>query len=105
MNRKISGLNICAIHLLRQCCTYSESIGVINCVYFAFTAVDCGLLNTSTFTNGRIQYNGGTTFGFEGTYICSEGFTLFGSNTTRMCQANGTWSGNEPQCIGGYCDN
>ena len=32
-------------------------------------------------------------------YACNSGFRLVGS-TTRTCQADGTWSGEHPRCIG-----
>ncbi len=33
------------------------------------------------------------------TYTCDTGFELFG-NSMRTCQADGTWSGDEPTCRG-----
>ena len=33
----------------------------------------------------------------EALYTCDSGFTLIGNNR-RVCQANGTWSGQEPVC-------
>lgn len=33
------------------------------------------------------------------TYTCNQGFRLVGS-TTRTCQADGSWSGEHPRCIG-----
>ena len=46
----------------------------------------------------------GTTFGSVAVYQCREGLTLNGEST-RMCQANGEWSGNEPTCEGTYPGN
>ena len=41
----------------------------------------------------------GNTFGSQANYSCSEGYVLNG-NGTRMCQADGQWSGSEPLCEG-----
>ena len=38
-----------------------------------------------------------TTFGSIVTYSCYPGFTVIG-NSVRTCQANGAWSGGEPDC-------
>lgn len=35
------------------------------------------------------------------TYKCNSGFSLHGSET-RVCQANGSWTGMEPRCLGPY---
>ena len=48
--------------------------------------------------NGQVNHSAGTTFGQTATYSCNTGYTLEG-NSTRTCQANGMWSGNEPTCI------
>ena len=39
------------------------------------------------------------TFDSQANYSCSVGYTLNG-NTTRVCQADGQWSGSEPICEG-----
>ena len=41
----------------------------------------------------------GNAFGSQANYSCSEGYVLNG-NSTRMCQADGQWSGSEPTCEG-----
>ena len=61
-------------------------------------AVNCGILDLPS--NGQV-ISSGTTFKIEAMYVCDEGFQLIG-NGTRMCQANGMWSGNEPECEGMY---
>lgn len=61
--------------------------------------MDCGLLNGTLPSNARVLYTGGTTFNFVANYACDEGFRLIG-NTSRICQADGTWSGTPPQCNG-----
>ena len=69
--------------------------------YFHSTVVDCGTLNTTTntTTNGQVSHPNGTTFGQKATYSCNTGYNLVG-DSTRMCQADGMWSGSEPTCIG-----
>ena len=60
--------------------------------------MNCGILDLPS--NGQV-ISSGTTFKIEAMYVCDEGFQLIG-NGTRMCQANGMWSGNEPECEGMY---
>ena len=62
------------------------------------TPVDCGGLGT--LANGTITTVPGssTTFGTTATYACNGGYTLVG-NSTRTCQANGSWSGTAPTCM------
>ena len=38
-----------------------------------------------------------STFGAMATYTCDEGFNLIG-NSTRLCQADGSWKGTDPTC-------
>ena len=57
-------------------------------------AVDCSTLNATT----NVNHPNGTTFGQTATYSCDPGYNLVG-NSTRMCQADGVWSGNEPTCM------
>ena len=65
-------------------------------VYFYLTVVDCGTLNTTT--NGQVSHLNVTTFRQTATYSCNTGYNLVG-DSTRMCQADGMWSGSEPTCI------
>ncbi|KAI8478628.1 CUB and sushi domain-containing protein 3 [Branchiostoma belcheri] len=60
--------------------------------------VDCGDPGTSPNTN-----KGGdttTTFGSTVTYICTSGHTIVSGDTSRTCQADGTWSGSALHCSG-----
>jgi CUB/sushi domain-containing protein len=58
--------------------------------------VDCGNLNL--LTNGNILFtNGTTTYGSYVEIFCNTGYQLTGSKH-RLCQANGSWSGQLPSC-------
>jgi len=57
--------------------------------------VDCGTLTDPA--NGQVSHTAGTAFGQTATYSCDLGYNLVG-DSTRTCQANGMWSGNEPIC-------
>ena len=64
-------------------------------MYFSI-AVSCG--NLSSPVDGEVSAEGNT-FGSQANYSCSEGYVLNG-NSTRMCQADGQWSGSKPTCEG-----
>ena len=46
--------------------------------------------------NGEVQASD-RSFGRVATYSCNEGYALMGSNS-RRCQADASWSGEEPEC-------
>ncbi|XP_063297188.1 CUB and sushi domain-containing protein 1 [Pelobates fuscus] len=58
-------------------------------------AVSCG--NPGTPANGMIIYSDGILFSNSIIYACWEGYRTSGL-TTRHCTANGTWTGNAPDC-------
>ena len=60
----------------------------------AARVVDCGSLDDPDF--GAIITNG-TRVGSVARYSCSSGYQLDGSST-RVCQADGEWSGEAPTC-------
>ena len=65
-------------------------------ICFHSTVVDCTTLNATI--NGQVSHLNGTTFRQTATYSCNTGYNLVG-DSTRMCQADGMWSGSEPTCI------
>ena len=62
-------------------------------------AIECASLQNPA--HGAITFANGTTLEFIADYTCSAGYTLSG-NAQRTCQEDGTWSGDEPQCNGGW---
>ncbi|XP_064401973.1 uncharacterized protein LOC135347821 isoform X2 [Halichondria panicea] len=56
--------------------------------------IDCGVLPNPT--NGQVVLPS-TVLGSTATYSCNTGFDLVGAST-RICQADSTWSGAEPSC-------
>ena len=76
---------MCVWHVYMKCMGIDFSI-----------AVQCDTLNNPT--NGEVSAEGNT-FGSQANYSCSEGYVLNGIST-RMCQADGQWSGSEPLCEG-----
>ncbi|XP_078503642.1 CUB and sushi domain-containing protein 1 [Lissotriton helveticus] len=58
-------------------------------------AVSCG--NPGTPANGMILSSDGILFSSSVVYACWEGYKTSGL-TTRHCTANGTWTGNTPEC-------
>ena len=63
-------------------------------------AEDCGPLSDPV--NGRVVTPNGTTFGFQASYNCNEGFFISAGSPIRSCEANGVWSGFEPTCMSKY---
>jgi hypothetical protein len=53
--------------------------------------------------SGDVDTSAGTTFGDTATYTCDPGHGIVGT-ASRMCQADGTWSGSQPTCAPGDCD-
>ena len=74
---------------------YSMTINNQIQINFCCLAVDCGSLDAPS--NGAVDTSSGTTFMMTATYTCNTGYTRSGGQT-RICQANGDWSGSEPVC-------
>ncbi|HJL00732.1 MAG TPA: EGF domain-containing protein [Polyangiaceae bacterium LLY-WYZ-15_(1-7)] len=86
-------------------CTESET-GVVCACDDGYTGdgascapVDCGA--PSTPADGSVDVTE-TTFGSTATYACGAGFTLVGM-MERTCEADGTWSGDDPICTSIDC--
>ena len=62
--------------------------------FISCTVVDCNPLTAPA--NGLVDHPQ-TTFMSTATYSCDTGYVVEGQ-ATRMCQADGTWSGSEPTC-------
>ena len=60
---------------------------------FFFVGMMCEALDPPTY--GSVTNN--TAVNSQAIYTCSSGFALVGQSS-RICQANGTWSGEEPLC-------
>ena len=67
-------------------------------VIIFITAVDCGS-NLPNPANGDVHVVT-TTLGSLAKYNCTDQFILVGHDT-RICQADGTWSGQIPSCVTG----
>ena len=64
---------------------------------FDIAPVDCGALSPPL--NGQI-FIGNTTEGNVATYLCDSGFLLVNGSDSRVCGADGFWSGDQPTCEG-----
>lgn len=60
-------------------------------------APNCGDLEDPE--NGRVNTSTGTIVGSEAVYTCNEGYDLDGVEV-RVCTSDGTWSDEEPTCVG-----
>ncbi|KAL4232596.1 hypothetical protein ACF0H5_007286 [Mactra antiquata] len=63
--------------------------------------LDCGPV--ANISNGDISYSTGTIYGSTVTYSCVDGYEVSGVGT-RVCQATGDWSDNQPSCAILDCD-
>ena len=74
------------------------------CLFYVFyIAVLCTPIPDSSekhymVTNLSSRY----TFNMTWTAMCSKGYRLLTGNLVRICQDNGTWSGQEPKCTSKY---
>jgi CUB/sushi domain-containing protein len=57
--------------------------------------IDCGQL--PDIANGKVDIQPDTRLGSKATYTCNPGFILQG-RSTRTCQADGSYDGQEPYC-------
>jgi len=90
---------ICAVEGTGFSCSCDPASGFTGDTCEAVVECSAGLTSPD---NGSVDVVNGS-FGDTATYSCSSGFYLDGERT-RMCQADGTWSGSAPNCVstGGY---
>ena len=95
----VSGLDL--IQLVRVSCAKHALISnlvlitrIINVL--KLTVIDCGRVQHPN--NGSVVFTE-TVFTSSVTYSCDSGFLLIG-DSTRVCQEEGQWSGDEPVCEG-----
>ena len=80
-------------------CTHNVLLYVLLAYHMLYTMsssalVDCGSLNAPT--DGSIIMPS-TTTGSVVMYNCNEGFNITGP-AKRICQPNGQWTGDDPEC-------
>ena len=63
-----------------------------------FTPVDCGLLESPNNVTIITYNNNNTLLHSTVQYSCFPGYFVMGDDE-RVCQENGTWSGEEPVCV------
>ena len=57
----------------------------------------CHPLDYASFPHGKITITPQNQFAAVARYQCNEGYVLRG-NAARVCQGDGSWSGEEPSC-------
>ena len=72
----------------------NNNLNVYYCIFVLRSVVECSPLSSPV--NGAVQMDG-PMYSSMASYSCDQGFGLQG-DATRMCQADGTWSGATPQC-------
>ena len=60
-----------------------------------YTGIMCPALTNPV--NGQVSFSL-LTLGAEAEYVCDEGYAL-DSDPIRMCEGEGSWSGNDPLCL------
>ena len=60
------------------------------------TVADCGQLSNPA--NGQVHTSASTVYNSKATYSCDTGYML-SEEVSRICQANETWSGSQPECL------
>ncbi len=66
------------------------------CVVILRTGTECDELKPPAYGDVKLS---GLTIGWHATYACDDGFELLG-NEFRTCEADGEWSGTDPNCQG-----
>ena len=71
----------------------------MSCTYTL--AIDCGALPEPD--NGAVDLSDGSLLDAVAIYTCDPAFRLIGVDS-RVCQENGSWSGEAPICEGNYIE-
>ena len=64
-----------------------------------YLVIDCGTLPEPA--SGSVDLSDGSLVGAVAIYTCDPSFRLIGVDS-RVCQENGSWSGEAPTCEGNY---
>ena len=80
--------------IMKQLPSNTFIISTVYCISLFSTAVDCDPLTDPP--NGQVHLTSAT-FGETANYSCNTSYNLVG-NSTRICEANGDWSGSAPVC-------
>ena len=75
----------------------SEQADFLLLLFFLWLVVKC--IIPGELQDGTKTTTAGNNYNSVVSYACNSGFRLVGS-ATRTCQADGTWSGEHPRCIG-----
>jgi hypothetical protein len=73
------------------------------CVWFCSTGTSTGVCGDPGIPAHGIRLGDSFALGSLMRFSCEAGHVLRGSSE-RMCQANGSWSGTQPECRGNVCD-
>ena len=100
------GIQCCVLGVYEWCVWRAYGMGCSHILWVLFsivialhfTAILCA--NLSHPLDGTVAFDANIV-GSQANYSCSEGYILNGI-TTRVCQADGQWSGSEPTCEGQF---
>ena len=80
------------------CIHFPLTYGFAFLLYYA--VVTCPVLVSPP--NADVQHPQGVEYQSTATYTCDSGYERSSGDLQRDCSADGTWTGNEPVCVGEY---